>query len=260
MLKLLKYEFRKMRTNLLALVVGLAALEIGFIFGLSTDRTGIMSVCLTLISILTFAAFAYLILAGIASYSLELRDKSGYLIFMTPVRPIGIVLSKLVFIALASLAAMALFGTAAYLDFRALILRLNPDPQTMEYLNMMLRFGLRANASVQQIAQMAGFMVAAVLLEVLLTVCSAYLAITLSSTLLQNKKGILRGAISFALFILLSWGASWLSQKLLYGGVAFDASLNQLRSATGWSALLNLGLCALFAGASAWLLDKKVSL
>ena len=33
MLKLLKYEFRKMRTNLLALLAGLAALEAGFIAG-----------------------------------------------------------------------------------------------------------------------------------------------------------------------------------------------------------------------------------
>ena len=205
MFKLMKYEFRKWRTTLLALVAGLAALEIGFVAGRAMNKTGLMTVCLVLISILTFAAFAYLVIAGIASYSLELRDKSGFLIFMTPVRPIGIVLSKLVFIALAALAAMALFGTAAYLDFRFLIRRLDLDPETLDQLNMLLRFGLKSNATVQQILQMVGFFAVTSLVQILLTMCTAYLSITLSATLLQNKKGFLRGLISFALFVALSW-------------------------------------------------------
>ncbi len=262
MLKLLKYEFRKMRTNLLALLVGLAALEAGFIAGVVMERAGVMTVCLTLISILTFAAFVYLILAGIASYSLELRDKSGYLIFMTPVKPLGIVLSKLAFIALASLTAMALFGAAAYFDFRYLIGKLNLDPQTLDQLNMMLRFGLKTNATVQQILRMVAFGALTVLLEVLVTMCTAYLSITLAATLLQNKKGFIRGLISFSLFIALSWGANWLTTKLMsnyWNDVA--ASLeSQLTHTVGISVLLNAAFCALFAGVSAWLLDRKVNL
>ena len=260
MFKLMIYEFRKWRTTLLALVAGLAALEIGFVAGRAMNKTGLMTVCLVLISILTFAAFAYLVIAGIASYSLELRDKSGFLIFMTPVRPIGIVLSKLVFIALAALAAMALFGTAAYLDFRFLIRRLDLDPETLDQLNMLLRFGLKSNATVQQILQMVGFFAVTSLVQILLTMCTAYLSITLSATLLQNKKGFLRGLISFALFIALSWGASWLSQKLFYDRVALDAAYEQFRGAIGGTAALNFALCAVFCWASAWLLDHKVNL
>ena len=260
MLKLMKYEFRKWRTTLLALLIGLAALELGFIAGLKLNKPELMTVCLSLIALLTFAAFAYLVIAGIASYSQELREKSGYLIFMAPVRPIGVVLSKLLFIALAALAATALFGAAGYLDFRYLLGKLNLDARTMENLNAMMRFGLKTDATVQQVLQMVGFSAASVLLEILLTMCTAYLAITLSATLLQNKRGFLKGLISFALFIGLSWGSSWLAQKLLYERVRFGAEINEFRAVLGGSLLLNFALCAIFAGVSAWLLDKKVDL
>ena len=260
MLKLMKYEFRKWRVTLLALLGGLAVLEIGFIAGLKLNRPGLMTICLSLIALLTFAAFAYLVIAGIAGYSQELREKCGYLIFMDPVRSISIVLSKLLFIALISLAATALFGAAGYLDMRALLDKLNLDAHTLESLNAMMRFGLKTDATVEQILQMAGFSAASVILEVLLTMCTAYLAITLSATLLQNKKGFLKGLISFALFGVLSWGSSWLAQKLLYERVTLGATVGEFRATLGWSLLLNLALCALFAGASAWLLDHKVDL
>ena len=260
MLKLMKYEFRKWRTALLAMVAGLAALEVGFIAGQALDKTGLMSVSLILIAILTFASFACIVIAGIASYSQDLREKSGYLIFMVPVNTLGVVLSKLLFITVVALAATALFGAAAYLDFRYLILKLDVDPQTLDQLNMVLRFGMKTNATVQQILQMAGFMVAVVLLEILMTMCTAYLAITLSATRLQNKKGFLRGVISLALFIGLSWGASWLSQKLFYGSVQIDASFDEMRTVLGWSCLTNFAFCAIFTCASAWLLDHKVNL
>lgn len=260
MLKLIKYEFRKWRTPLLAMVGGLAALEVGFIAGLALDKTTLMSVCLILIAILTFASFACIVIAGIASYSQDLRQKSGYLLFMVPVPTLGVVLSKLLFIAVTALAATAMFGAAAYFDFRHLIFKLDVDPQTLDQLNMVLRFGLKTNATVQQIALMAGFMAVTVLLEVLMTMCTAYLAITLSATLLQNKKGFLRGLISLTLFVALTWGSSWIAQKLFYGSVEIDATLEQMRGVIGWSCLVNLAFCALFTGASAWLLDHKVNL
>ena len=260
MLKLMKYEFRKWRTTLLALLAGLAALEVGFIVGVKLEKPQLMVVSLSLIALLTFAAFAYLVIAGIAGYSQELREKCGYLIFMAPVRSISIVVSKLLFIALVALTATALFGAAGWLDARYLLSRANLDAQTMENLNSMLRFGLKTDATVQQILQMAGFSAASVLLEVLLTMCTAYLAITLSATLLQNKKGFLKGLISFALFVALSWGSSWLAQKLLYERIRLGAEINEFQAVFGGSLLLNFVLCAIFAGASAWLLDKKVDM
>ncbi len=261
MLKLMKYEFRKWRTTLLAMLGGLAALEIGFLVGQSLNKTGLMSTCLVLITILTFAVFASLLIAGIAGYSQELNQKSGYLIFMTPVPTLGIVLAKLLFIILVALVSMALFGAAAYFDFRYLIGKLDIDAETMNQINMLLRFGLKANADVRQIVQMAMFTACTILIEVLLTMTTAYLAVTLSATLMQNKKGFLRAMVSLLLFVALTWGANWITQKLLYDRVSgVNSSVSELKGTLGWSALLNFGFSAVFTAASTWLLEHKVNL
>lgn len=261
MLKLMKYEFRKLRNTLLIMLAVLAALEIGFIAGEALNKNGLMAVSLGLITLLVFLVYAYIILAGMASYSRELKEKSGYLIFMAPVRPIGVVLSKLVFTALTALAATAIFGVTAFLDFRHLVGKVNLDKQTLDQINMILRFGLNANADLFQILRMAGFYALTVLIEIIMTMCTAYLAITLSATLLQNKKGFLRALISLLLFIALTWGSNWVAQRLLYDRVSDAASsLQQFTGVLGWSLVLNLAFCALFTVASAWLLDRKVNL
>ena len=179
---------------------------------------------------------------------------------MAPVGPLGVVLSKLLFTALAALVATALFGVTAYFDIRMLMNRMDLDPRLLDQINTMLRLGLKANATVQQILGQVCFWTLTVLIEVILIMCTAYLAITLSATLLQNKKGFLRALISLVLFLALTWGSNWLAQKLLYDRIAIDATLEQMRGVIGWSLLMNAVLCALFTGASAWLLDRRVNL
>ena len=195
-----------------------------------------------------------------ASYARELKEKSGYLIFMTPVSPLGVVVSKLLFTALAALVATATFGVAAFLDYRYIFQQANISKETMDQINLLLRFGLNANADIFQILRTVLFYTATVLIEIMVTMCSAYLAITLSATLLQNKKGFVRALISLLLFVGLTWGCNWVAQKLIYANATIDKDLKQLSGYIGWSLLLNAGFCAVFTGASAWLLDKKVNL
>lgn len=260
MLKLMKYEFRKLRTTLLALLAALVALEAGFIVGEAMGKETMMGVCLGLITLLTFLVYAYVLVAGIASYDRELREKSGYLVFMVPVRPVGVVLSKLAFTALTALVVTALFGSVAFLDFRYLLDKLDISADTMQQINMVLRFGLKANADVMQILRMALFAGVTVLIELVLTMCTAYLAITLAATLLQNKKGFVRTLISLVFFVGLTWGSSALSQKLIYSRVALDTPFAEMTGAVAWGLLFNAVLCAAFTAASAWLLDHKVNL
>ena len=261
MFKLMKYEFRKLRNALLIMLGTLAALEIGFIAGNMTKKSGMMETCLILIVILTFVVFAYIILAGMASYSRELKEKSGYLIFMTPVRPIGVVLSKLLFTAIAALVAGALFGAAVYFDIRYLVNRMNLDKETIEQINLILRFGLNANADLFQIARRVGFVALTVLIYMMVTMCTAYLAITVSATLLQNKRGFLRALVSLGVFIALTRVSGWLSQRLVYDSVRdADITMRLFLRTLGWSMLLNGSLGAIYAGVSAWLLGHKVNL
>ena len=256
----MKYEFRKIRTVLLCLLIALLALNIGFLFGFNTGRDTLSSVCFTLIFLSVFVVYICILISGILSYSRELKDKSGYLIFMTPVSPMGVVVSKLLFTVLAALVCTALFGFAVLMDFRLMLGRLDLDPEVLDQVNMVLRLGLKSDATIQMILQTVAFSILSLLIEVMLTMCTAYLAITLSATLLQNRKGFLRGLISIALFIALTWGSGWLTQTLIYDRMGMGETVSQMSGTLAVSLLFNIALCAIYAGASAWLLNRKVNL
>ena len=117
MLKLMKYEFRKMRTTLLIMGLALMALEAGYLIGDKIKDYRVTGVSLGLLTALVFAVYVYILIAGIVSYSMELNDKTGYMTFMTPVSPLGIVASKLLFTILAAVVVTALFGGAVYYDY-----------------------------------------------------------------------------------------------------------------------------------------------
>lgn len=260
MLKLMKYELRKLSNTLIILLIALAALEVGFIAGQLLDRQPLSFVCLVLIGMLAFGAYVYIIVSGVVNYSRELKEKSGYLAFMVPVRTIGVVASKLLFTVLAAVAATAVFGVVCWLDARFLVGKMDIDPETLAQINLLLRFGLNAGADLFQILRVAGYAVLAVLIQIALIMCTAYLAITLSATLLQNRKGFLRALISFALFTVLSWGCGWVTEKLMYDRASLTTEFSRMTGIVGGAALMNLGFCALFALACAWLLERSVNL
>ena len=268
MLKLMKYEFRKMRTTLLVLMLILVALEGMFILGRHLDKDRWVLTSVVLLTMLAFATYGYILVAGIASYSRELGDRTGYLAFMTPTRPIGIVLSKLVFTLLAGTAVTALFAAAAFLDYSQLARTLNLDESMLNQINLSLKFMFGdMTVTVNSIAQALGFTVLSALIEVGLSICTAYLAITVSATLLQNRRGFLRGLVSVLLFIGLSWGASWLSNKVIelvprFWPVHSVASMDvKTLFRQIWVSLgLHLILGGIFAVVSASLLKRKVSL
>lgn len=270
MLKLMKYEFRKLRTTLLVLLMVLAALELMFVVGNQLEREGWVLASLVMLTMLVFAIYGYILVAGVVSYSRELSDRTGYLVFMTPTRPLGIVLSKLVFTLLAGTALTALFALAACLDYMYVARSFHVDQSLLDQINTSLKFLLGDfGVTINSLAQLILFTVLSVLIEVMLAMCTAYLAITVSATLLQNRKGFLRGLVSVLLFFGITWGAAWLSEKLTdlvprllnagrYSPTSMDA--RTMKAMLGASLCLHLVLGGAFAVISASLLKRKVSL
>ena len=261
MLKLMKYELRKMRTILLAMLVALIALEAGFLIGDMLDKDDLATVCQVLLTFLVFAVYVYILVAGIVSYSRELNDKSGYMIFMVPVSPMGIVVSKLLFTILAALVVTALFGGAVYYDYARLFQKLDLGEYSYQQMNMaftMFTGQMGGAVTLTKVILTIAFEAGTVLIGIILLMCTAYLAITLTATLLQNKKGILRILVSLALFVALNYVTSRVT-----GLVARDVTpgtSSELVKMLGARAAVEFGFAAVFAGASAWLLDRKVSL
>lgn len=261
MLKLMKYEFRKTRATLLVMLAALALLEAGFLIGDRLDDYRVAGVCLGLLTVLVFAVYVYILIAGIVSYSRELNDKTGYMTFMVPVGPMGVVASKLLFTVLAALAVTALFGGAAYHDYATLFRRLELDGDVygqMRFAFSLVAGGMGSGISLTRVILTVAFEAGTVLIEIILVMCTAYLAITLSATLMQNKRGFLRWLVSLALFGALNYVTNRAGNLAAWDAV--PATTGELLSMLGVQAAVHFAFAAVFAGATAWLLDRKVSL
>lgn len=259
MFKLMKYEFRKMRTVLGIMCLALVALEIGFIAGNRLNNPEVMGISLGLLMMLTFAAYLYVLLAGISSYARELNDKTGYMVFMAPVTPAAVVASKLIFTILTALVMGALFGGAAFYDLTVLFKDMDWDPRVYQQVNEAFRiYAGNGQLSLTGLLLNIGVIAATVIIEVMSVMCASYLAITLAATLLQNKKGFWRFLLSLVLFFALQYGMNAVKDLVL--GTPSAQNMQEAASYLGLDLAVEGGFCVLFAAASAVLLDRKVSL
>ena len=260
MRKLMKYEFFKTLSMFRVLLFVLFLLECGFFVGLAMKRDNVYGISLTMLTLFSVMVYGYVLINGIVSYSRELSDRTGYLVFLTPVRPLSIVVSKLLYTMLAAIFMTAVFAIAAWFDYVYLLKRVSIDPEIIRQIDMGLKMFLGdANASVGKVAIGLSFIGLTMLSTLLRTMCTSYLAITVSATIMQNRKGFLRALVSFALFGLLEYGAEKLGSVLPQRQMNPETMSTLLR-ALGIELVYELSLSTVFAGVSAYLLDKKVSL
>ena len=261
MFKLMKYEFRKMRTPLLMMAASLIGLEAGFIYGLRTENYRIVGICLGMLAALVFVAYFYILIAGITSYERELSDRTGYLAFMTPVPPLGIVGAKLLYTALTAVCATTLFGAAVCYDFVSLTRGVGMDPELyrqVQYAMNMLSERMGPGSPIQQAVMLVAYQGGGMLIHLMLLMCCAYLAVTLSTTILQTRKSVLKMAISFGIFMGLNYISNEVTGRVT-GDLEQYAAAEVLRL-LGLRAAIEFAFSLAFAGISAWLLDRKVSL
>lgn len=250
MLKLMKYEFRKMRTPLWVMLIILMVLEGGFIVGEIAEKSVLSTSCLLLILLMMAVVCGYILIAAIVSYSRELKDRSGYLIFMTPVRTISVVTSKLLSAVVLAVLAGMVFGICGGIDCMYLFERAD--------LEILLEMLGEAGIKLTEMALMSVYMIFSMLISMVSTICTAYLAITLSATVMNQHKNFWRGLVSFGLFVALSLGTSWLSNQFIDPEVI--ETVRALYKYLGLSVLYGAVVSAAFAEISAFLLDKRVNL
>ena len=256
MLKLIKYEFRRSRTSLMAMLGAAFALYLAAPLGAMMERDGLMSISMFGLMFYCFAAYVYVLIRGVSAYSGELSTRSGYLMLMAPRSTLSIVLSKLLFtlcfaIVMLAVCALACIGSAAIFmdevfDVRGLI-------PMLKYVALNMEIDLSA------LGFFCLYAVVSVLISVISIVSMGYLAATLSAAIAARGKGA--KLLSVALFIVL---------LILVGKVstmaAPDAAVQNFTdlrialSAAIPTLLVNLGFTALFTGLSALILKKRVCL
>ena len=107
MLKTMKYEVIRNKMVIIILFSILGAAEALFLFGLISDSKNMVGFGILGLVLGTSIIYFAIWLLGIMSFSHDLRDKTGYMVFLTPVSPYKIIIAKML-VGLCELIASAL--------------------------------------------------------------------------------------------------------------------------------------------------------
>lgn len=196
MFKLIKYEFRKNLVSLLVILGIVALLQGWFLIEYMLQDDNIF-IPVLLLFVSGLMSFVMIFILAVSAYSKELSHKSIYLIFMTPNSTLSIILSKLLYSLIVGAIIFGTYGVLGFIDIQLL------SGNALEIMDLWQIAKIILTAS--------GYNVGSLILSVLSTiiyfivnflssVTIAYLAITLSATLLQNSKG--RGILSVVFYLL----------------------------------------------------------
>ena len=254
MLKLMKYELRKARTIYLILLAGIIALQVYFLISLQANSDSRIIVSVSFLFIGAYIAAIVLLIMGIVSYSKELKQKTSYLIFLTPNSTLRVMLAKMLHTLLSGIVFGALLFALALWDVRLLIVHYGEYISLYELVEELL---IRYSINLQQIYMLIGYSLAAVLLTAISALVVAYLAITLSATLLQQSR--LRDFVSVVFYFAILYGLNRLSQLYFDADVVLTNAMDILHILTPLI-IQNAVVIVVSLLGSAWLLEKKVSL
>lgn len=254
MFKMLKYEWRKNILSPLIVLGVFAALEVYFLIGCYVlDSLAHVSAAISFLVLAAVFSYIFVLLYGIISYSSDLKNKSGYLVFMAPISSFKILGSKLLSTLITGVLLLAVICGLAYLDFHI--------ANDVFGLDMYIGFGDQFlsvyGSSVSAIIIDICIFIITFLLEFYMIITVGYLAVSLSSTALQNKK--CKGFVSLLLFIVIIVAVFIIAYHLPMIKVSGNSYGSEfLRSLPQYILLAVVTVCS-FIGSSL-LLEKKISL
>ncbi len=249
MAKLLKYEFRKTLALKLILLGITAAAELIFLFTLYLKTESNISVSLSCL-LLFFIALGGTLMIGVQSVTTLHRDmntKQGYMLYMTPRSSYQILGAKLLENGLSLAAAGGFFFLLGLLDFTLLFSRLGRLQDLFQFFQDFIR---NINEEIRITPENILCLVVSMLASWLATISVAYLADIISSALLNGKKW--NSLVSFLLFILLTILLNTVQNWVASPSMGIPAML-LVRAG------LALAYSALMYGASAWVMDRYLS-
>lgn len=255
MLKLMKYEYKKNKILLLGLLFLIMGLELYFLIGYASNDMQSIGNAIIFLVLATVVGFFFVLFLGIHNYDRELKSKSSYLIFMTPNSSLKIIVSKMLYVLVIGIVIVAIFGSIAIFDIQLFATKVN---EKFFIIDILKEIAKEFRVDLSSVWMVIIIEILYFVINFFSTVALAYLAITLASTLLQNKK--FKGFISVVLFVLLSLGVTKLNNMFFEPDVKYVESVVEL--------LVNLLPTILYNGVvivasvfgCSFLLDRAVSL
>lgn len=257
MLKMMKYEYRRGLFPLIVIMVVLGMAELLFLAGVVMDRENMLAIGMAGLIFGSVIAYLFVLIYGIFVYNEDLKNKTGYLVFMTPISSYRIIGAKLLSILLNGVTLVLILVALAGVDI-ALLLHMYEDPVALkELLNAISQSLFQVSAGTVFLNVATAVLV--MLIQFFTTITIAFFAITLASTVLQNKK--VKGVISFVLFIVINMLMSYVAEKLpTIGNVEHVNSMLEALGCVLPQILFMVVVMVASYFASGCLLEKKVSL
>ena len=199
MFKMIKYEFRKHISSIIILLIVYGLLEAVFLYGMIADNQNAVVISMALLIMLSVVSYVFILVLGISTYNNELKSKSGYLVYMTPISYYHIIGAKLLYTLFAGIGFAALIFLLLTVNYNMLANEYSLNDFTTVF-NVMLRT-LGTDYTLGTLLLLMLVQIISMLVNFFMIVTVAYLAISLSTTILQNSKA--KGFLSFFLFIVI---------------------------------------------------------
>lgn len=256
MLKMLKYEFRRGIFPLLIVGIVIAAIELYFLISTLTEHADHPVIAVSLLILAAFCCYLFVLIYGIISYSQDLKNKSGYLVFMAPISSYKVIGAKLLSILLTGAIIVAVIFGLLTLDLSLAYSTYDSIDTFYDFLSNILEMGGYSLGGV--ILRLLAFILV-FLIQFFMTITLAYLAVSVCSTILQTKK--IKGFISFVLFIVFYVILSVIASKIphLSNPRPNATFMEAMYAMIPQIALYFVVMVASYIGSSV-LLEKKISL
>ncbi|MGN0436357.1 MAG: ABC transporter permease, partial [Wujia sp.] len=253
----MKYEYRKGVFPMIMAFVVFGVIEIYFLYGTAIKDERKTATAIMFLMLATFVSYIFVLIYGVVSYSSDLKNKSGYLTFMAPISTYSIIGAKLLATLLTGLTFVAVIAIFAVIDYSYAASVYHFD-SIIELLKQMLdNFGYDLTSS---LFGLLAFIIT-FLIQFFMIVTVAYFAISLASTVLQNKK--IKGVISFVIFIILIWVITGIASMSTNAMGSSSNGIDTFIEALAYElpAIIFYLACSVasFIG-SGYLLERKISL
>ncbi len=252
MLKLMKYEFRKTWFTKVILLAITVLAEIVYLIGLYADREGLLATGVFLLMLLAVGGLLVIGLGSVVTLHRDMNTKQSYMLFMTPNSCYSILGAKVLECGISILITGAVFFALGALDITLLFARNGELKALWDWVRELLGsvvFNGRPLLSDIRLQSLLS-VTFSLLSGWLLTVTTIYLAVVISSAILNGKR--FSGLISFVLFLLLSWGCARLASLV-------SGSIGDLFTLMLVNGLICLVFSAIMYFVTAQIMEKRLS-
>lgn len=197
--KLIKYEFRKQLLSKIVVAFVIAGLEVFFFLGIFTSKNDWIGTAFGLFIVAAIFSLVYFSFEAIITYSNDLKTKQSYMIFLTPCNMFQVVGAKLITTIVQIVLVGSIYLAVGVLNVLVVVAKYGTVKQVIEVIKTFFNALSGLEIRLMDIV----FLIAMFLVTWLVFVMMAMFAITLSTTVLSNKKG--KGIVSVALYFLIDF-------------------------------------------------------